>query len=124
VKFDDLLAAGPVDFYGVDNNTFRVGVGGELLTFEAVEDENDGYRSMLEEVELRGNTGVFSSAPLCRVTVIDAPSSAGGYSYGAFDGYQLVDDSGHVWLTLGTDNADDYYPSFTFSYTPRPAVSP
>jgi len=121
VKFDDLLAAGPVDFYGVDNNTFRVGVGGEALTFEAVENESDGYRSMLEAVLLRGDTGVFSSAPFCRVTVIVAPESAGEYGYGPFDGYQLVDDSGHVWLTLGTDN---YYPSFTFRYTPHPAVRP
>lgn len=122
VNFDDLLTAGPVSFYGVDNNMLRVGVNGELLTFEAKEDESDGYRSMMNEVALvPGLGGVFSGVPFCEVTVMVAPGNSG--SHGSFDGYQLVDMRGHVWLTFGTDNSDDYYPSFTFSYTP-PGDSP
>lgn len=118
MKFEDLLTAGPVSFYGVDSNTFRVKSGGKLLTFEAKEDESDGYRSMLADVALVANEGVFSHLPICRVTVKEAPARLGEESYDTFEGYQLVDSRGHVWLTLGTENNYDYYPSFTFSYTP------
>ncbi len=118
MTFDELLKAGPVSFYGIDNNTFRVKADGRLLTFEAKEDENDGYRSMMREVALVANEGVFSRLPLCRVTAREASGAD------AFDGYELVDSRGHVWLTLGTSNSDDYYPSFTFNYTPPVPSAP
>ena len=34
-------------------------------------------------------------------------------------GYQLIGKtSGHLWLQFGTDNADDYYPSFVYRWYP------
>lgn len=33
--------------------------------------------------------------------------------------FEALEDDGHVWLRIGTDNTDDYYPSFVFFYQPR-----
>lgn len=42
--------------------------------------------------------------------------------YGELDLYRLTSiEDGHVWLEFGTSNCDDYYPSFTFRYHPRPS---
>jgi len=113
MNLDDLVGE-TVDFYGVDCNVFCVQTeDGERLAFEAVEDESDGYRSMLEEVKqapLDGN--IFFDAPLARVTISEV-SEPGGFS-----GYELMSDDGHVWLRVGTRNHDDWYPCFTFSYDP------
>ncbi len=122
MKFDELLGQ-MVDFYGVDNGRFRLGMAGQLVTFEAVEDENDGYRSMMSEVRLVPDVeaaGIFFATPIASVVVTDATMptdhESGRHS---FDGYALRDaTTGHVWLTLGTDNDDDYYPCFTFDYQP------
>jgi hypothetical protein len=108
-------------FYGVENNVLCVARKGrrKKIAFEAVEDESDGYRSMLEEVrevrevrEVPVEGRIFFATPIAMVTVQDAD--------GEVDGWKLVDaKDGHVWLVLGTDNADDYYPSFRFDYTPK-----
>lgn len=102
-----------VGFCGVDNLTFcLVTEAGERLAFEAVEDEADGYRSMLAEVKAVPLEGlIFFRTPVAEVTVQDDGASA-------FDGWRLVDDGGHVWLRLGTDGTDDYYPMFAFRYDP------
>lgn len=31
---------------------------------------------------------------------------------------EVIDRSGQVWLRLGTDYSDDYYPCFVFEYNP------
>ncbi len=41
------LKGKPCSFYGIDNNRFRLDYGDARFTFEAVEDESDGYRSMM-----------------------------------------------------------------------------
>lgn len=35
------------------------------------------------------------------------------------DGHRLVDEHGHVWLEVGTEQISDWYPGFLFRYTPR-----
>lgn len=103
-------------FFGVDNYCFKLG----NQVFEAVENEDDGYRSYLGSVELLGNWKtdhnlIFPRLSFARVTLIEC-------SFGAFDGYQIQDlDHHHIWLRFGTDNADDYYPYFVFEYQARPA---
>jgi hypothetical protein len=110
MKFEELVGK-KVKFYGVDSTKFKLGKD----IFEAVEDENDGYRSMLGSVEVRDPSGlVFFKRAIAEVTVV-AVSVRGG-----FDGWHLVDDDGHVWLRLGTDDYDDYYPTFIFDYLPKP----
>ena len=106
-----------VDLYGVDSNVFCVAYRGTRRAFEAVEDESDGYRSMLEElreVPLKGH--VFPRQPVARVEVSKAE--------GSFDGFVFTEaKTGHVWLRVGTDNADDYYPCFMVEWAPPGAAS-
>jgi len=102
-----------VGFCGVDNNVMCLSVRGGRLAFEAVEDESDDYRSMMEEVRDVPVAGhVFHARPIARLRVEDDDA-------GDFSGYRLVDSvTGHVWLRFGTDHVDDYYPTFLFQYDP------
>lgn len=101
---------GVYDFYGVDGNQFKLGD----FVYEAIEDESDGYRSYLESVEVRGGNGIFFGQPLDKVILKEVDD-------GYFDGFELrsATDEKHVWLRFGTDNYDDYYPCFTFTYSPK-----
>ena len=105
---------GTFDFYGVDGNCFKLGD----AALEAVEDEDDGYRSYLETIRQSDGSGVFPDKPFAIVRVeIDKIPDAFFFE---FDGYRLVDvDDGHVWLRVGTDNVNDYYPMFLFTYRPK-----
>ncbi len=120
MNFNDLVGQ-TVDFYGVDNHMFRLGVEGVLATFEAVEDESDGYRSMMRDVRTVPDVeaaGIFFATPVAAVVVENADHGTAGDG-DAFEGYALRDPAtGHVWLELGTSNNDDYYPGFEFNYQP------
>lgn len=118
----DTLKGKTVLLYGADGNAFCLGIDGKRRVFEAMEDDEDGYRSMLSDVrELDGAEAarlVFSRRALAKVRV-ETGESRGGW---VFDGWMFVDvDDGHRWLVVGTDNADDYYPSFTFTFEPKAA---
>lgn len=115
------LVGKTVSFYGVDNNCFCISVDSDKqrVAFEAIEDESDGWRSCLEEikkVQIKGH--IFFKQPIAMVKIEDATD---------FDGWKLVEyigndpyrQSSHVWLKIGTDYSDDYYPWFVFSYTPK-----
>jgi hypothetical protein len=103
-KFDELVGK-EFDFYGAAENQFRLGD----TTWLAVEDEDDGYRSYLGSVEIPLATTVLFNQPIARVRLEEHDSA-----------YKLVDTQDeHVWLEFGTDNSDDYYPCFYFSYTPK-----
>ena len=111
------LVGKKVGFCGVDNNTFCLSIDERRVAFEAVEDESDGYRSMLEEVRevpLEGRVFFKRSIADVHVESLDSDREAPG----DFKGYALKDASGHTWLKIGTDYADDYYPCFIFEYTP------
>jgi len=97
-------------FYGVCNNLYKL----NDVVWEAMEDESDGYRSYLESiVRVDGDRGIFFSSPLATVTVEKSTEYPD-------DGFKLVDiEDGHVWLEVGTDNYDDYYPCFRFEYHPK-----
>jgi hypothetical protein len=97
-------------FYGVDGNYFKLG----NFIFEAVEDKDDGYRSMCKEVHTVKNTPnlIFQSRHLTTVTINIINQST-------FVGYNLIDEDEHVWLRIGTDYNDRYYPYFIFTYRPK-----
>lgn len=97
--------------YGSDADHVKIG----SRVWEFVCDPDDGYRSYCSEVhEVDGDgIGPFSSNVLAWVTVREAAAPD-------FDGFELVDAVGHVWLLAGTDGSDDYYPSFVFNWTPPP----
>jgi hypothetical protein len=106
-KTIDELVGKRFKFFGVDSNCFKIG----SRIFEAIEDECDGYRSMLLTVCLADNTKplIFSQLPLDTITVKEDEE---------YRGYKLVGRNGHVWLRIGTYDYDDYYPCFRFEYTP------
>ena len=105
------------DFYGVDNNSFCIGSGGSRMALEAVEDEGDGYRSYFGCFATAQVGKIFFGSPIARVLFEKVPSASG-----SFHGWELFDvDTGHVWLRIGTDHVDDYYPCFVFEYNPDPS---
>jgi hypothetical protein len=110
MKLDDLIGK-TVGFCGVDNLTFCVVTPeGERVAFEAVEDPDDGYRSMLEDVKsVPLESLIFFARPVATLSVGEAPY---------ISGYRLFDENDHTWLEIGTDAYDDYYPEFTFRYDP------
>lgn len=100
----------PYEFYGVDNECFKLGD----QVFEVLEDAGDGYRSYLASVEVANKEGlIFFKTPIATVKVVEA-------NEGAFEGYSVISTiDGHEWLRFGTDEYNDYYPSFVFRYSPR-----
>lgn len=111
LTLDDIVGQ-RVGFCGVDNQTIVLLVDGKLRAFEVVEDEEDGYRSSLEEVrEVPIGDTIHFREPVADVIVSEIAAAR-------CDGYQFADDSGHVWLQVGTDYSCDYYPCFVFDYTP------
>lgn len=121
------------DFYGVDNNIFCIGIDGKVCAFEALEDESDGYRSYLDSVIVSMKDHIFFHVPVAQVRLEERQYSH-LYEHKLsdrdlptyeimFEGWHLIDiTDGHIWLVVGTDNSDDYYPSFIFNYRPKPPI--
>ena len=111
IEFEDLVDK-EMDFYGVDGNCFKL----DETVYEAIEDEEDGYRSMLGCVEINEvakESKIFFRMPVARVVIENANGSG-------FEGYRLTDlHDGHEWLQFGTDASDSYYPYFLLDYTPK-----
>lgn len=114
-----------VGFCGVDNHTFCFDIDGEKVAFEAVENPDDGYRSMMEDVKtVPVEGGVYHKRPFAEVVVEEyegLPPGSMDMPDERFEGYVLIDadDPSHVWLTFGTHWLDNYYPIFYFEYTPK-----
>ena len=83
-------------FYGVDGSAFKIG-------------------KLVGSVEVKAPSGaIFFNRPVATVMVVAVEERFG------FKGFHLVcARNGHVWLRLGTDHFDHYYPFFVFSYQPR-----
>jgi nicotinamide mononucleotide adenylyltransferase len=117
---DDMLATfvgGAYDFYGVDNNTFCIGSGQSRMALEAVQDPDDGYRSYFGCFATSAVDKIFFRSPIARVVFRALEEKT--WEEGMFRGWVLEDvETGHRWLKVGTSNTDDYYPCFTFEYTP------
>jgi hypothetical protein len=90
------------------------------MTVFVFEDPSDGYRSCATEP-------MVVSAPLysfgCDVAYIRAPVLVRRWErseYGQADGIEIIDKrNGKTILYAGTDNSDDYYPSYTFDWRPQ-----
>lgn len=141
----DSLIGCEFDFYGVDASCFCLGRGGARMVLEAVEDPSDGYRSYFACFRTEEVGKIFFRTPIAKVRFERGGVSTRSRTYWEkitytkdgkpdissasaeelhemhkdFSGWILRDVStGHVWLTVGTDFGDDYYPSFTFRYEP------
>lgn len=77
-------------------------------TYQATEDPQDGWRSSMDSIVLWGEP--------CKRTFpgikVEARMRQPEYSHHVLE-LTLVGNSGRVILSVGTDNTDDYYPSWT-----------
>lgn len=105
------------EFYGVDVNTFKIGCNGNTYVFEAIENPDDGYRSMMDTILVRTPKDlIFSGGPIASVVMKFYISENTDYS---FTGFDLIDiKSGGTILRVGTECYDSYYPEFTVLYDP------
>ncbi len=102
-----------LDFYGMDGSFFKL----DDDIYEAVEDPSDGYRSYLDEIKSipeqeADSNFIFFQNVIDRVKIVQYNAT--------FTGYEIVSvEDGHVWVRVGTDNMDDYYPYCRIEYHPR-----
>lgn len=93
------------------------------VAYTAQEDPSDGYRSYLGELYVGGEcANRFDAVRVSARTVTSrTTTTANGYSWTTVvDLLELVDvETGKVVLEVGTDNSDDYYPSFVASFMPE-----
>lgn len=101
----------PRAFFGVDGECFKL----DGNVFEAVADPDDGYRSSFDYMLPKDPAGlIFFRAPIDSVRIEELFERSG------LDGWVLRSVlDGHVWLRVGTDYSDGYYPCFSFQYSPR-----
>ena len=102
-----------LDLYGICGHRVKLGNSMGTKVFEAIEDECDGYRSMLANVPevVPDSDDIFFPNPIAKVRITAVSTRQEGFS--------LVDvDTGHTWLFMGTDRDDSYYPRFQFIYSP------
>lgn len=108
IDFETLVGSKYFLYYHNHLNQFQLG----RVIFEALEDENDGYRSSLSHVKV-----ISTSAPLRQKL---AEIQVQKLKTNDNDLFQLVDtEDSHVWLEFGTNDWDDYYPCFIFNVNPK-----
>lgn len=109
------LSVEKVENYGVteDANVIRFTLDGK--TYTAVEDPTDGYRSCLEKIFVE-DVSLNNKFPAVKVLARKKASD----TWSNNDTLELIDVlTGKVVLEVGTDNHDDYYPSFVGSFSPE-----
>jgi len=93
-----------------DANVLRFRLDGRVYT--AIEDPNDGYRSSMRNIFVSDATMSNSFEP---IEVLARMSETYGDNI-----LELVDClNGKVVLRVGTENSDDYYPSFVSDWRPK-----
>lgn len=99
-------------YHCTEANTFIL----DKYKLEALEDESDGYRSMLSHVQVLDDNFISKEgAYLATVEVVEEEDTNCDFS-----GYYIRDvNTGHHWYKIGTNNHDYYYPLFEFYYNPQ-----
>lgn len=114
VNFDQFNGLEAALYYNNKLNQFQLG----SVVFEVIEDESDGYRSSMEEVTILQKDAERRPGDFLANVIIEKVFE------NDFDGYHLIGkEDSHIWLTFGTDNCDDYYPSFRFYFQAKPGTS-
>lgn len=86
------------------------------VTYMAVEDPDDGYRSYMEELKIVDEP--------CKTKLPDIPVRCEHVSSGLYnctnDLLEFYDKTNNkLFLVIGTENTDDYYPYCLFKYEPE-----
>lgn len=104
-----------------DGSANGIAVQFDEMTVLVFENPDDGYRSS-------ANEPIIMNAPLyslgCSPEYIHAPVLVRGWTTSQYgdgcDGIEVIDTrNGKTVLTLGTDNVNDYYPSYTADWRPQ-----
>ncbi len=91
------------------------------MTVFIFEDPSDGYRSSaIEPMIVKSAMYSFGCSPnYVRAPVLVRRWERSEYG-GSADGIEIIDTrNGKTILRAGTDNDDDYYPSYTFDWRPQ-----
>lgn len=98
-----------------NRNTIRFELDGQV--YEAIENPNDGYRSYMDKLVV-SNKRVRNRIPETQVVCVYRDKG-----YDSYDNCDLLDfvdcKNGKVFLTIGTNHVDDYYPICIFEYHPE-----
>ncbi len=96
----------------LDSNIINFTLDGK--TYSACEDPDDGYRSSMREIIETDTPTKNTFAPVKVLARMKIPG---------VDGSNILElvclATSKVVLEVGTDNTDDYYPSFVASFTPE-----
>ena len=104
------------DYYE-DCELIRFRLNGTIYT--AMEDPSDGYRSCMESLIVSPDAEMKNVFQPVQVVGRKKPNG-----YGTNDTLELIDVvTGKVVLEVGTDNSDDYYPSFVAAFFPANMVT-
>lgn len=88
------------------------------VAYTAQEDPSDGYRSYLGALYIGGECA--NTFPPVRVLAREVGRRENDYGSREVELLELVDAvTGEIVLEVGTDNSDDYYPSFVASFRPQ-----
>lgn len=88
------------------------------ITYTAIEDPSDGYRSMMEKIIISETKVTNTFAPV-EVLVSYRDKTEGSYK-GDCEILDFTDTkNGKRVMEIGTDDSDDYYPSFVANWTPE-----
>jgi len=103
--------------YNEDANTCRFRLDGTVWC--VVEDPSDGYRSSMREI-VRSRKKPVNVFPAIQVLAVIRERNG----YNSCDLLELIDtQTAKVVLVVGTDNNDDYYPSFVANFSPENMAS-
>lgn len=104
------------NFYGIDNQIFVIGTDKHRCAFQVIEDAEDGYRSYLDRIEsVPLHIAIHNRAPIAEVVIVREFDE-----HQSFDGFRFRDvKDGHVWLEVGTESYDSYYPVCVWNFFPR-----
>lgn len=90
------------------------------VTYTAIEDPDDGYRSSMREIAVTDHALENTFPGVAVVGRYRDRRNAFGDDNEPCDILELVSaDTGEVVLEVGTENAEDYYPSFVACWTPE-----
>ena len=103
----------PKDTWSEEAEVIRFVLDG--ITYKAIEDPSDGYRSYLQELEVTDEKITNTFEPQ---KVIGKMKDNDTYSVN--DTIQFIDAvTGKIVLEVGTDNTDDYYPYCVMNWSPE-----
>ena len=99
--------------YFENASVIRFRLDGKVYT--AVEDPSDGYRSSMDKIFVSDDE-IANSFPPCKVLA----RMKGRTEYSNNETLECIDCiTGKIVLEVGTDNYDDYYPSFVSNFHPE-----